>query len=205
MKMAVVFIGLLFLMAVAAMANPQTCATIKDGTITDSKTQIISVGYDQWGYNYQAHMYKGWSDNADRPTILASSGDQLMMNWNDAWLSNKDCGWQIADGTQSAGNYVNYLPSTKLDRHYPLDSYAGSGAWLTNRQSGSYEQDGQTCRWHYYVKIVAAPADAYIDGVNWYTADGIEIGPVILGAFAIIKELSNDPCAGYTGHSYYSP
>ena len=45
--------------------------------------------------------------------------------WNDAWLSNKDCD---GDGL--------------LDRHYGLDSYRGSGAWLTNHQSGEYEVDG---------------------------------------------------------------
>jgi len=68
----------------------------------------------------------------------------LVMKWNDAWLSNKDCD---GDG--------------KLDRHYGYDSYIGSGAWLTNHEWGTYENDdGKTCRWDYFVKIVAAPEDA---------------------------------------------
>jgi len=86
------------------------------------------------------------------------------MKWNDAWISNKDCD---GDG--------------KLDRHFESDSYVGSGAWLTNHQSGEYEQDGKTCKWNYFVKIVAVSADAEeVDGI-WYNADGVEIGPVNLG------------------------
>ncbi len=111
-----------------------------------------------------------------------------MMKWNDAWMSNKDCD---GDG--------------KLDRHYGFDSYIGSGAWLTNHQSGEDTRDGEVCKWNYFVKIVAAPADAYGYEGNWYTADGVEIGPVIWGSFAIIQEVENDSCAGLHGLQYKSP
>ena len=69
------------------------------------------------------------------------------MKWNDAWLSNQDCD---ADGL--------------LDRHNGFASYIGSGAWLTNHQSGEYEEDGTVCKWNYFTKIVAAPANAVLDG-----------------------------------------
>ena len=70
---------------------------------------------------------------------------------------------------------------------------------------GVYEQDGQKCKWVYFVKIVAAPADAEaIEGI-WYNADGVEIGPVIWGAFAIIQQVETDPCAGVHGLQYSSP
>ena len=70
----------------------------------------------------------------------------LMMKWNDAWLANTDCD---GDGL--------------LDRHDGYDSYIGSSAWLTNHQSGEYIQDDKTCKWNYFTKIVAAPADAYAE------------------------------------------
>jgi hypothetical protein len=112
-----------------------------------------------------------------------------MMKWNDAWISNKDCD---NDGS--------------LDRHYGFESYIGSGAWLTNHQKGEYLDDnGKKCRWNYFVKIVAAPADAYKDAGMWYTAEGVEIGPVIWGEFAIIEQVENDPCAGIHGMQYVSP
>ena len=93
----------------------------------------------------------------------------------------------------------------KLDRHYGFPTYIGSGAWTTNHQSGEYESDGKICKWNYFVKIVAAPADAEKIGATWYTAGGVEIGPAIWGDFAIIQQVENDPCGGIHGLQYLSP
>jgi hypothetical protein len=60
-------------------------------------------------------------------------------------------------------------------------------------------------KWTYFTKIVAAPEDAYVDAGKWYTADGVEIGPVIWGAFATVQEVYNDPSAGAHGILYKSP
>jgi hypothetical protein len=168
------------------------CTTIQSGELFASDGTVITTGYDGWGYNYQAHMFNGFYCDAYRDADWCQpyKKDSLMMKWNDAWLSNKDCD---GDGL--------------LDRHYGFDSYIGSGAWLTNHQSGEYvdEESGATCEWNYFVKIVAAPSDAYADGGYWYTADGIEIGEVIWGSFAITQQVSNDPCAGEQGLLYRSP
>jgi hypothetical protein len=110
------------------------------------------------------------------------------MKWNDAWLSNTDCD---GDG--------------KLDRHFGYLSYRGSGAWLTNHMSGTYEENGTVCSWTYFVKIVAAPLDAALIDGNWVTPGGIVIGPALWGDFAIIQEISNDACAGDSGLLYKSP
>jgi hypothetical protein len=171
-------------------ATPQKkgCTTIQQGLLVDSNGNLITLGYDIWGYNYQAHMFNGYYDNATRPNIPVTSGDNLEMKWNDAWLSNKDC-----DG------------DVKLDRHYGYPTYRGSGAWLTNHQSGTYEKDGKTYHWTYFIKIIAAPADAYSDGGVWYTADGMEIGWAIWGDFAVIQEVYNDPGTGDHGLLYKSP
>jgi hypothetical protein len=170
-------------------ATPQKikCRTIQQGLL-DSKGNLITLGYDIWGYNYQAHMFNGYYDNASRPDIPVTSGDNLEMKWNDAWLSNKDCD---GDGM--------------LDRYYGYPTYIGSGAWLTNHMSGTYEDNGKTYHWTYFVKIIAAPADAVLVGGVWYTADGMEIGLAIWGAFAIIQEVYNDPGTGDHGLLYKSP
>lgn len=165
------------------------CTKIQDGTLLTSDGNVITTGFDQWGYNYQGHIFNGGYCDAYRDAAWCQpyKDVDLIMKWNDAWLSNVDCD---SDGL--------------LDRHNGFDSYIGSGAWTTNHQSGSYEVDGQTCNWNYFVKIVAAPADAVsVDGI-WYAADGTEIGPVIWGAFAIIQEVSNDPCTGDHGLAYQS-
>lgn len=167
------------------------CTTIQSGEIYGSDDNVIETGYDQWGYNYQAHLFNGYYCDSYRDAAWCQDYKdvKLSMKWNDAWISNKDCD---GDGL--------------LDRHYGYDTYIGSGAWLTNHQSGEYEDaDGNICKWNYFVKIVAAPADAYVvDGV-WYNADDVEIGPVIWGAFATIQQVENDPCAGIHGIQYQSP
>ena len=164
------------------------CATIQDGTIYASTGELLTTGYDEFGYNYQAHQYKGYYGNYQRPPDPVDWGYRLKMKWNDAWMSNKDCD---GDGL--------------LDRHYGYDSYIGSGAWLTNHQNGEDEIGGEICKWNYFVKIVAAPSDAYAENGIWYAVDDTEIGPVIWGAFAIIQEVLNDPCAGEHGILYKSP
>jgi hypothetical protein len=182
-----VMISLMLVLVVALIATPimakggKTCTTIKEGTLLASNGDPLVLGYDEFGYNYQAHMFNGRYCDYDR----VAGGDycdvKLVMKWNDAWLSNKDCD---GDG--------------KLDR--PNDfggSYIGSGAWCTNHQWG-YNDDGT--KWVYFVKIVAAPADATVDGGMWYAADGTEIGPVIWGSFAIIQQVESG-----MGPTYLSP
>jgi hypothetical protein len=176
---------------VAAAGPKSACTTIQGGTLLASDGSTITTGYDGWGYNYQAHLFNGKYCDAYRDAAWCQpyKEDDLAMKWNDAWLSNKDCD---GDG--------------KLDRHHGYASYIGSGAWLTNHQSGEYpDVDGATCRWVYFVKIVAAPADAKKVDAVWYTAGGVEIGPAIWGEFAIIQEVNNDPCGGSHGLAYHSP
>ena len=175
----------------ALKAGNGGCTTIQSGELVASDGSTIETGYDDWGYNYQAHIFNGGYCDAYRDAAWCQewADDHLLMKWNDAWLSNKDCD---DDGL--------------LDRHYGFDSYIGSGAWLTNHQSGTYlDENGDECNWNYFVKIVAAPADATAEDGIWYNADGIEIGPVIWGSFAIIQEVENDPCAGINGLQYNTP
>ncbi len=167
------------------------CKTIKSGELLASDGSVIELGFDDWGYNYQGRLFKGGYCDAYRDASWCQDykEDYLMMKWNNAWLSNKDCD---GDGL--------------LDRHFGFDSYRGSGAWLTNHMSGVYEDgEGNVCKWNYFCKIVAAPADAYADGGVWFNSDGVEIGEVIWGDFAVIQEVSNDPCTGDHGRQYISP
>lgn len=165
------------------------CTTIQSGTLKNSVGVTLTTGYDGWGYNYQAHMFNGGYCDAYRDAAWCQAWkyDDLIMKWNDAWLANSDCD---GDGL--------------LDRHYGFSSYKGSGAWLTNHMKGEYEQDGQLCKWEYFTKIIAAPADATQSGGVWFAADGTEIGQSIWGEFAVIQEVSNDLCNGLSGLLYLS-
>ena len=105
------------------------CTTIQDGTLETSTGETIVLDYDEWGYNYQAHIFEGLYSNASRPSPPyteenAPSKTWLLMKWNDAWLSNKSCDGDLL-----------------LDRHYGYETYIGSGAWCTNHQWGFYDED----------------------------------------------------------------
>lgn len=213
----------LTLLALPVVGAKKEGTTIQDGVLTYSTghyldDEPLQTGFDIFGYNYQGHMFKGLYANSylGKDGFPPWEGDDelyaqrlvdegfttnpyskwywpyrevnLMMKWNDAWLSNKDCD---EDGA--------------LDRYYGFDSYIGSGAWLTNHQSGSYVDEDIEYKWNYFVKIVAAPIDAYTDVGRWYTADDTEIGPVIWGSFAIIQQVENDPGLGLHGLQYLSP
>ncbi len=160
------------------------CTTIQSGELFTSTGEVIEPGFMENGYNYQAHIYKGDYGYGDAV--------HLVMKWNDAWLSNKDCD---GDGL--------------LDR--PLDEngaqyYYGSGAWCTNHWTEVYtNEDGEECHYSEFIKIVAVPVDAYKENGFFYTADGNEIGEVIWGQFAIIQYIVNDPCEGVHGIQYKSP
>lgn len=178
------------LLALSASPAFAACETIQDGVLFDSASQLIEPGFNEWGYNYQAQMFNGgYCDSyRDAAWCQAYTDVDLLMKWNTAWLSNKDCD---GDGL--------------LDRHPGSDSYIGSGAWLTNHQSGKVDVNGKKRKWTYFIKIVAAPDDATASLGKWYAADGTEIGPVIWGQFAIIEEVLNDPSSGDHGVLYKSP
>ena len=205
---------MLVVLTVTPAVAKDNCKTITKGEITYSvghylAGQPIPTGFDAYGYNYQGHMFSGSYFNSyaggnnlpawqgdDAAYLLANPGAashwawpyrevNIIMKWNDAWISNKSC-----DG------------DTLLDRHFGFPAYKGSGAWLTNHQSGDND-DGT--KWNYFVKIIAAPADATSVVGVWYTADGTEIGPSIWGEFATIQEVSNDPSYGQHGVQYVSP
>jgi len=186
---------LVLMLAVATFGWSQ-CAIIEDGTITAKTGEILTTGYDDFGYNYQAHIFNGRYCDYDRVIGGDYCGVELIMKWNDAWMSNKDCDF---DG--------------KLDRHFGFSTFRGSGAWLTNHQSGWVEMpNGKMRKWTYFVKIVSAPTTAYVDfpydslgNGTYYTADGIMIGPQIWGAHAVIQRVSNDPSLNEHGIQYKSP
>ena len=148
-------------------------------------------GFDQWGYNYQSHIFNGLYWNYSRPEPPYTPGNcpsntVLVMKWSEEWLSNKD---RNGDG--------------KLDRGYSCDpinanSSACEGAWVTNHQRGEYVgDDGQTCKWTYFVKIVYPPGGPVDDNGDGY--DDNTGGSIIWGAYVRIQQVSNDSCAGEHG------
>lgn len=175
------------------------------------------VGFDIYGHNYQSHSFDGsyanlylgeagfppylGDDDAyliENPEVENNSyimnyfwpyrNTRVLMNWNDARWSNKDCD---GDGL--------------LDRHFGFDTYQGSGAWETFQSKGVYfDEDGSECNFNYKYKYVAPPIDAYQENGFWYTADGNEIGTVWY-YFANVQIIAIDPCGDMKGLLYKNP
>lgn len=172
---AFVLVLMMFGTATAAAAGPVKCATIQGGTITDSSSNTISTGYDQFGYNYQAHLFNGTYDSSDRlldglyfgdPGSVDYADDSLIMKWSDPWLANVDCN---SDG--------------KLDRGLVDGTASGTSmGWLTNQINGDYTDVNGT---HHYTLF---------DKIVW-----VGPGGSLWGEYEIIQEVLNDPAAGLHG------
>lgn len=182
-------------LCLAGNAGADDCTTIQDGVLMTSDGRIIETGFDEWGYNYQAHSFNGRYCDAYRDADWCQpyKDVELQIKWNDAWLSNKDCD---GDGL--------------LDRHYGFDSYIGSGAWTTNHMKGVYYDGPRKHRWTYFVKIVAVPLDAVESSGYWWIWDDqaqelVAIGPVVWRDFALIQSVYNDTGSGAHGVDYLSP
>ena len=157
------------ILAAANVSAGNSCTAIKDGGITDVAGNEVSLGYDVYGYNYQAHMFNGFYDNYSRPEVPFTEGDVwLQMKWSDSWLSKYDC-----DG------------DNKLDRGYGLNESGISQGWLTNHENGVYENvAGETCEYSYFVKIVYLPDTCNAENQIW-------------NSFCIVQEELDDPCGEY--------
>ena len=195
----VTWVILVLVATVPVMAGGNDCTGIQDGQLTYSDGHYLAgepleMGYDIFGYNYQAHMFNGYYANSylgkdsfppyegDAEAYLAENPGaatkwywpyrdvHLIMKWSDIWLSNKDCS---GDG--------------KLDRGGPEDiGSAADGAWLTNHQRGIDDAG----KWTYYVKIVCPPGGV----VDVDPADGTDDNtgaPVIWGGFIVLQEVSS--------------
>jgi hypothetical protein len=154
------------------------CAKIQSGSITDVRGNAVTVGYDKYGYNYQAHVFNGLVANYTRPAEVATEGtENLVMKWSDDWLANLDCD---LDG--------------KLDRGLDLKAgvvYGFSKGWVTNHFEGDYTgSDGELHHYTYFAKI------AYVGPAQ--TPDPWA-ATRIWGLYAIIEELQNDQFGEYGG------
>jgi hypothetical protein len=178
MKKTLTILSIVFIVLAMSVAaghdkhdkNKEQCTTIKEGVLTNPEGELYVLGFDNWGYNYQAHLFKGlYCDAYKNAEWCQPYADvSLKMKWNEAWLSNKDCD---GDG--------------KLDRHYGFDSYIGSGAKITNHQSG-VDEDGTS--WEYHSKIVAKPTAEDDCVANGHT----EIWGDFCKVFEETKELGDD-------------
>lgn len=132
MKKLIIFalFVLLFVPVMRVEAKDVSCTGISSGEIVDSAGNPIQKGYDQFGYNYEAHMFNGTYDSSDRTldgTYWGSTGDyvddKLMMKWSDAWLANVDCNGDHKLDRGLVDGVVNGVSMGWLTNHIVGDDY----------------------------------------------------------------------------------
>jgi hypothetical protein len=243
------YLILLLLFSILTIPNvlggpKKDCDTILEGEVMYSAGHYLAgdpipVGYDEYGYNYQSHMFNSYYCNAylgrygfppyegndaayfqrlvdesyfgsveDAEEAMMSewywSDTNLIMKWNDSWLSNMDCGTQVGQA-----QYTDlYTPDGNLDRHYPYDAYIGSGAWLTNHMRGEYwcvkgdwehtaTLDGSQNTYD-HAWTVATQEDGEISGTGRYLG-----GPQTWTFTGTVKGNSFTLIEDYEGSSYF--
>lgn len=183
------------------------CTTIQDGVLEYPsghylEGQLLETGYDIYGFNYQAHIFKGQylnyylgaygyppyngeedylSQNPGASWLFwYYEGIDVLFKWNDADTSNKDCD---GDGL--------------LDEHY---MEKGSGAWWTEKWW--IRDDEGKLETTYSAKYIVVPEDAYRCGYLdqwWCDSDGEQIGLYVYPYYALIKE----DYKNYNSHSHW--
>lgn len=177
MKNSVVGLMLLCGLAWSGSAEAQTCAKIQSGALVDVNSNPITVGYDKYGYNYQAHIFNGLYENYSRPgTVVTEGTENLVMKWSDDWLANLDCNGD-----------------NKLDRGLNSKTGISTGAsmgWVTNHFEGDYEgSDLELHHYTYFVKIV------YDNGAACANNEPT----CIWNKYTVVEELQNDLFGEYGG------
>lgn len=170
------FLSILILVALvyAVPAGAQSCTKIQSGALIDSAGNPIGLGYDKYGYNYQAHIFNGLYDNFSRPAVPVTDGAvNLIMKWSDDWLANQDCN---GDG--------------KLDRGLNAKTGVSTGTsigWLTNQMEGDcITTTGDSIHATYFAKIVydgGASCSASSSNCLW-------------GLYTLLEEVGTDPSGG---------
>ena len=201
------------------------CTTIQDGELTYNEGrylegETLEPGYDPYGYNYQAHIFKGsyanyylnvlglppygGNDDAYYQRLVEEDfaedveGAKALMSGIE-WLWSSRNTHLVMKWSDTWLSNKDCNDDGKLDRGYSCytekaDSSACEGAWVTNHMKGGQGKD----KWTYFSKIVAPSYDeAYKEDDVWYTDDGEEIGPVIWGAYAKVQVVESGEGATY--------
>lgn len=161
------------------LAAPKACNTIASGLIHDTKGNTVVLGFDQFGYNYQAHQFVGTYDSSDRVldgkywgSAVDYADDMLMMKWSDDWLASVDCN---GDGLLDRGLVNGVVGGVSL-------------GWLTNHVNGDYiDTNGVAQHYTDFTKI-------------GYTGPG----GGLWGVYTILMDVYNDPAGGYRGAVHYA-
>ncbi len=193
-----------------------------EGTYTSTKKYTSDVS-GNWNFNIESTVWPGIYSKT-MTIVQDSTGNITGTGFN----VPAGYTWNVTGNV--SGNTINL----SLSYDAPMSGYVATligtiasdgtmtGTWSDNwySDSGSWESTlgnatntFENCTVSDFVKIVAVPIDSYHDGDfptpygegMWYESlGGAEIGPAIWGDFAVIQEISSDPCDEFNTMNYRS-
>ena len=192
----------------------EKCTAIQDGTLVYPyyhylAGEFFTTGFDEFGYNYQAHTFRGntfnhyagtWGlppyegdDDAYYQRLFDEGFATSIEDAQDFMLGFYAWPWRFEKGT------VQWSDAWKSNKDCNDDGYldgvpfqppeCDSGAWYKAEITGTYFRvDGKKCSYTYKAKFAAVPCDAHLVEYSpgygeWFTPDGKLIGYDISMAF----------------------
>lgn len=167
------------------LTNTETLTPVQETMLKNTNLKEKITGFDQYGYNWNAHLFKGNFYNAivgdnlyaftpwSHGTPYTGNDEEITFPEPDAPLIEL---WQMAWYLRDVHLLMRWNDALiSGEGVYPpsLDDWIGSDAWITFQFSG-IDENGKN--WSQYQKMVAANQDdELIDGI-WYDKDHEEIG-----------------------------
>ena len=193
------------------------------GTYTSTKKYTSDVS-GTWGFDLVSTVWPGTYPKT--MTITQDSTGNITGTGNNIPAGNT---WNVTGNV--SGNTINLVLAYDAPMSGYVAILTGtiesggamSGTWSDNwyGDTGSWESTSEptaintfeTCTVSDFVKIVAVPGGSRHDGAvptpygegMWYESDEVtQIGPAIWGDFAVIQEVSSDPCEEFYTMNYRS-
>lgn len=109
MKSMRVILLVLISVFIASCESPQNAVEPQ----TSDNTSLLKGGFDEFGYNYNARIFNGIADGADRNWdgaynhYVEYGNDKLNMKWSEAWDLGNEEGWTGEYPTAWTTNHWN--------------------------------------------------------------------------------------------------
>lgn len=177
------FFGLVLLIGLGACENDlQEMQIDHQSNFLDAKNNSKMLGYDEWGFNFEAQHFKGYLINM----ILADPAFQTMPHYrNHLYTGQGQEFWDMLMNTY--GYFDQIMPGFLLDCE--LRSKWNDGimdkngvypqTWVDSNGIISFKYsmtDENGKRWSHFRKLVSSRStDELVDGF-WFNEDGQEIG-----------------------------
>ncbi|GAB7087044.1 hypothetical protein [Marinifilum fragile] len=190
--------------------EPEAQIEQEEVTLKNGKSEF--TGFDEWGFNWNAHHFDDYLINA----ILADHMFQNFPHYKHPPYKGEGVDfWN--DLLQMYPYLMYFMPADLLDcklvMHwndeliskegvYPID-WTDSNGWITFK----FRMDKDGVKWSHFRKLVAKRSTDYLIGDTWYNEDGVIIGQVSYDwpDLILIKVVNTGEVPFYFYDTYSSP